>query len=85
MTYLWYDSYKAAVLETDWTRLLDRIQSAEMKIHERQRILSLDHGGSLEERQAIADALNSMRILRTEATDWQQRQVSGAGVPGLET
>jgi hypothetical protein len=82
MTYEWYDAYKAAVLETDWTRLLERIQSAEMKIHDRQRMLSLDHGGSPEERQAIADALNSMRTLRVDALDWQQRQTSGAGVQG---
>lgn len=84
MTYIWFDSYKAAVLETDWTRLIERIQSAEMDIHERQRVLSLDHGGTPEERRAIADALNGMTTLRVDALDWQQRQISRAAVLGLD-
>lgn len=46
MNYVWYDSYKAVVLETDWTKMHDRIQSAECKIHDRQRELSKDHGGT---------------------------------------
>ena len=52
----------------------DRIQSAECKIHDRQRVLSEDHGGTPQERQEIANALSSMRSLRTEVADWQSRQ-----------
>jgi len=74
MSYVWYESYKAVVLETDWTKMHDRIQSAECKIHDRQRVLSEDHGGTLQERQAIANALNAMRALRTEVADWHSRQ-----------
>ena len=74
MSYIWYDSYKAVVLETDWTKMHDRIQSAESKIHDRQRVLSEDHGGTPQERQAIANALSGMRTLRTEIADWQSRQ-----------
>jgi len=62
MTFTWYHSYRAAILETDWTTMQERLQSAELEIHERQRILSLDHGGSPEERQAIADALRGQCI-----------------------
>jgi hypothetical protein len=76
MSYVWYESYRAVVLETDWTRMHDRIQSAECQIHGRQRVLSEDHGGTPQERQAIANALNGMRTLRTEVADWQSRQAS---------
>jgi hypothetical protein len=43
MTHTWYESYKAAILETDWTKMQERLQAAEREIHERQRVLSLDH------------------------------------------
>ena len=71
MTYSWYKSYKAAILETDWTTMPNRLRSTELEIFERQRILSLDHGGSLEERQAIADALRGIGQIRTDVNDWQ--------------
>jgi hypothetical protein len=74
MTYTWYESYRAAILETDWTKMQERLRSAELKIHERQHILSLDHGGTPAERQAIADALHGMKVLRTESAAWQAHQ-----------
>ena len=76
MTYSWHESYRAALLETDWKRMQERIQLAESEIHKRQRVLSEDHGGTREERQAIADALNGMKVLRAEAAEWQHRQIS---------
>jgi len=78
MSYVWYESYKAVVLETDWTKMHDRIQSAESKINDRQRVLSADYGGTPQERQAIANALNGMRTLGTEVADWQSRQAARA-------
>ena len=78
MSYVWYESYRAVVLETDWTKMHDRIQSAECKINDRQRVLSEDHGGTPQERRAIANALNGMRTLRTEVADWQKRQAPAA-------
>jgi hypothetical protein len=74
MTYSWHESYKAAIFETDWNKMEERLQAAEREIHERQRVLSLDHDGTPEERQAIADALFGLSHLRTEAGDWQKRQ-----------
>jgi len=74
MTYTWYESYRAAILETDWTKMHERLRSAELAIHERQHILSLDHGGTPEERQAIADALNGVKALRTESAAWPTQQ-----------
>jgi len=78
MTYVWYESYEAVVLETDWTKMQDRIQSAESKINNRKRVLSEDHGGTPEERHAIGNALNAMGTLRTEVADWQSRQAPQA-------
>ena len=60
MTNPWFESYKAAILETDWTKMQERLRSAEVEIHERLRVLSLDHGGSPEERQAIDGALRGI-------------------------
>jgi hypothetical protein len=79
MIYPWYESYRAAILETDWTKMQERLRSAELEIHQRQHILSLDHGGTPEERQAIANALNGVKGLRIESAAWQpQRPLDGA-------
>jgi hypothetical protein len=80
MTHTWYESYMAAILETDSTKVQERLQAAEREIHDRQRVLSLDHGGTREERQAIADALHGITHLKTEVSDWQ-RQVPREGRP----
>jgi len=32
--YQWHDVYKAAVLETDWSKMEERILAAEFAIHE---------------------------------------------------
>jgi hypothetical protein len=77
MTHPWYESLKAAILETDWTKMQERLQAAEREIHERQRVLSLDHGGTPEERVATADVLHGISHLRTEAGHWQKRQSPG--------
>jgi hypothetical protein len=75
--YVWYEAYATAVLETDWTKMQERLQSAKSAIHERQRVLSMDHGGTPEERQAIANALKGMKTLHTEAAEWLNRQPYG--------
>jgi hypothetical protein len=64
MTYSWHESFMTAVIETDWTRMQARVQAAESEINERRRLLSKTHGGTLEERQAIEEALNCLQILR---------------------
>jgi L-amino acid N-acyltransferase YncA len=74
LTYVWYESYESVVLETDWTKMQERIEWAESKINDRKRVLSEDHDGTPEERQAIANALNALGTLRTEVADWQSRQ-----------
>jgi hypothetical protein len=84
MTYSWHESYKAALVETDWTKMRDRIQIAEAEIRERQRVLSEDHGGTTEERQAIEDAINGMTVLRREAAEWQNRRASVVEITQVE-
>jgi hypothetical protein len=71
MSQSWYETYKAAILETDWTALPPRLRSAELDILERQRILSLDHGGTPEERQSIADALRGISQVRSDVKEWE--------------
>jgi hypothetical protein len=80
MTNTWYDSYKAAILETDWTQMQERLKVAESEIRKRQHVLSMDHGGTPEERQAIAGALHGIAQLKTEATDWQRRSDPESGI-----
>jgi hypothetical protein len=77
--YIWHDAYKAAMLETDWTKMQARLQAAESEISKRQHVLSMDHGGTPEEKQAIEDALNGMKCVRTELGEWQTRQSPDGG------
>lgn len=70
----WQESYRAAVLETDWTRILVRIQEAESAMVERRRVLSLDHGGTPEERHALAAALGGLKVLRGEVSEWNSHE-----------
>jgi hypothetical protein len=76
MTQTWQEAYRVAILETDWTRMQERLQTAESEIVKRRHVFSMDHGGTPEERQAIADALRGMEGLRIEVDEWQNRQVS---------
>lgn len=76
MDYPWYESYRAAILETDEPKVRTRLLIAEQKMVERLRLLSQDHGGTAEERQAIADALNAIKNLRTEIAGWKRADVA---------
>jgi hypothetical protein len=64
--YVWDESYKAAVLETDDKKLPDRIRAAKGAIDTRLHELQADHGGTPEERLAITDALAGLNVLRRE-------------------
>jgi hypothetical protein len=72
--YSWQDCYRAALLETDWTRMVDLVQVAESEIHKRRLELSQDHNGTQEEREAVVNALNGLRVLRMDAAAWRERQ-----------
>jgi hypothetical protein len=74
----WYELYKAALLETDWSKMDERIRMAEAAIQVRKREFDLNHGGTAEENRAILDALRSLNILRTEAAAWNLRREKDA-------
>ena len=50
-TYQWHELYKAALLETDWSKMEERIQAAESAIQNRKREFALNPGGTQEENQ----------------------------------
>lgn len=74
--FTWYESYRAALLETNWTEIIQRIQQAESAIAERKHALALDHGGTPEERRAIAAALSGLTVLRGDVAEWRSREQS---------
>jgi hypothetical protein len=73
----WKNLYQAAILETDWSKLQERIEAAESAMHARLNELSLDPSSSLEESRAIADALNRVDILRGKIGAWQTSTPQG--------
>jgi len=73
----WRDSYRAALLETDWTKIQERIQTAESEIHNRRLMLVQDHGGTSEEREALVSALTGLGVLRMDAASRLERNRPG--------
>lgn len=69
-TYCWYESYRAAVLETDGSKMKARIHAAEFEIRERQRALFTADSETSAEGQALYDALNNLRVLQRDTTSW---------------
>jgi hypothetical protein len=67
----WEKLYRAAIIETDGSKLEERIEAAEFAMHARLHEFSLNHGGTLEENRAIAEALNRLDILRSEVAAWK--------------
>jgi hypothetical protein len=60
----WEKFYRAAVLEPDRSKLLQRIKDAEAAILERSRGLSTPPGNNGEEQDAITRALHILSLLR---------------------
>jgi hypothetical protein len=73
----WLEIYHDALLETDWSRIEERIQTADERIRARLHEFSLNHGGTSEENQAIEDALNALDVLRKEVATWQESKRAG--------
>ena len=73
----WEESYKAAVLETDWSKIEERLHAADSAISARLHEFSLDHGGTPEENERIQDAFHGLSVLRREVAEWYgSRQAS---------
>ena len=73
----WLEIYHNALLETDWSRIEERIQIADERIRARLHEFSLNHGGTSEENQAIEDALNALNLLRKDVAAWQESKRAG--------
>jgi hypothetical protein len=71
----WKKLYQAAILETDWSQIEERIQAADSAISTRLHEFSVDHGGTPEENQAIADAVNGLTVLRGEVAEHAKKQI----------
>jgi hypothetical protein len=63
--YPWEAAYEAAILETEHSRLSDRIKAAQTAINSRIEQMQQDRG-TPEERDAIASALAGIRVLKNE-------------------
>jgi len=75
--YKWHEVYKAALFETDWTKIGEKIQVAEEGIRARLHEFALNHGGTPAENQAIENALNGLEVLRKDVAAWQGSQRTG--------
>lgn len=80
-TYQWHELYKAALLETDWSKMEERILAAESAIQNRKREFALNSGGTQEENQSLADAMNGLDVLRSEVASWSLHKSQGKEVP----
>jgi hypothetical protein len=89
--YKWQEVYKAVLLETDWSKMEERIQAAEAVLHERKREFDSNHGGTPEENQAIEDgftiagpfANGCSRVVGATATEkWYVSVISTCACPG---
>ena len=75
--YSWQELYATALLETDWSKIGEKIQVAENGIRARLHEFSMNHGGTPEENQAIEDALNGLNGLRKDVAAWQGSNRAG--------
>jgi hypothetical protein len=66
LDYEWQRPYAAAVLETDRSKLSQRIAEAHTAIHARVEELNQDPQGTPEEQMAIEFALNALNLLGRE-------------------
>lgn len=64
--YSWQPLYERTMLETDSSRLPALVRAARAAIATRIEELHSDSHDSSEERQAIADALTGLRVLKVE-------------------
>jgi hypothetical protein len=72
MNYSWHPLYLAAALESDWSKMPERIRAVESAIKDRLHEFALDHGGTPEENQAIIDVMHRIGVLRSNFVLWRE-------------
>jgi hypothetical protein len=65
----WEKLYRAAIIESDRSKLLQRVEDADTAILERSRRLSKSPANSGKEQEAITQALHILSLLRAKAGD----------------
>jgi len=75
--YGWQEVYATALLETDWSKIEEKIQAADNGIRARLHEFSMNHGGTPEENRAIEDARRGLSVLRDEVAAWQASKRAG--------
>jgi hypothetical protein len=65
----WEKLYRAAIIESDRSKLLQRVEDAEAAIRERSRSSSKSPANSGKEQEAITRALYILSLLRAKAGD----------------
>jgi len=70
----WEKLYKEAIVETDWSKIQERIEAADFAISARLAEFSVNRGGSPEENQRIQDALDGLTVLRREVAAWRSNR-----------
>jgi hypothetical protein len=73
----WEKLYRTAILETDWSKIEERIEAVDSAISARLHAFSLNHGGTPEENQRIQDALHGLSVLRREVAEWYGSKQAG--------
>jgi len=73
----WLQLYKLAIVETDWSKMEERVQAVETAIDQRLQALSLDHAGTPEEQQELVNALQRVNVLRGDAARWRKSTSDG--------
>ena len=71
----WQGEYRAALMELDPKKMLERVAAAETAIFKRLQTMSRSSDNHAE-RQAIEDALTGLRVLKKENLgfpDWQKK------------
>ena len=63
-SYDWERAFTAAILETDRSKLIGRIDAAQAAIANRLREMDADHGGTAEERLEIETTQTSLEVMR---------------------
>jgi hypothetical protein len=65
----WEKLYRAAIIESDRSKVLQRVEVAEAAILERSRSLSKSPANSGKEQEAITQALHILSLLRAKARE----------------
>ena len=65
----WEKLYTAAALETDWSRIEERIEAAENAIRARRGQLSVKGGTA--EYEAMTRAMDRLKVLRNDVATWK--------------